>query len=40
MVIGQVRPLFQSRLLLAKGVTYAYRVTIGERAPFRGRHGV
>ena len=31
MVLGQVLPLFQSQLLLAKGLTYVYRVTIGER---------
>lgn len=31
MVIEQVRPLFMSQLQLAKGCTYVYRVTIGER---------
>jgi hypothetical protein len=31
MVIEQIRPLYQSQLILAKGVTHVYRVTIGER---------
>jgi hypothetical protein len=29
MVIEQIRPLYQSQLMLAKGITHVYRITIG-----------